>query len=218
MGVSPSTVRPMPSLDILLPFLGIAILLGLAPGPDNIFVLLQSAMHGTRAGLTVVLGLCTGLLVHTAVVAVGLAALLAASVVAFTVLKIAGALYLIYLAWQAFRAPVGDIGRSDAHPAPGRHMYWRGVVMNLTNPKVVIFFLAFLPQFVDARQGHVAVQLMVLGFVFILATLLVFGAIAWFSGVFGRVLMRSARVQRAVNWFAGTVFLALAGKLALSQR
>ncbi|WP_341248576.1 LysE family translocator [Cupriavidus pauculus] len=208
----------MPPLDTLLPFLGIAILLSLAPGPDNIFVLLQSAMHGTRAGLTVVLGLCTGLVVHTAVVAVGLAALLAASAVAFTVLKIAGALYLVYLAWQAFRAPVGEIGKSDMPVRAGRHMYWRGVVMNLTNPKVVIFFLAFLPQFVDARQGHVALQLMVLGFVFIVATLLVFGSIAWFSGVFGRLLMRSARAQRAINWFAGTVFLALAGRLALSQR
>lgn len=208
----------MPSLDTLLPFLGIAILLGLAPGPDNIFVLLQSAMHGTRAGLTVVLGLCTGLIVHTAVVAVGLAALLAASVVAFTVLKIAGALYLVYLAWQAFRAPVGTLKASGPAVKPGKHMYWRGVVMNLTNPKVVIFFLAFLPQFVNAERGHVALQLMVLGFVFILATLLVFGSIAWFSGVFGRVLMRSVRMQRAVNWFAGTVFLALAGRLALSQR
>lgn len=208
----------MPPLETLLPFLGIAILLGLAPGPDNIFVLLQSAMHGTRAGLTVVLGLCTGLLVHTAVVAVGLAALLAASAVAFTALKVAGALYLVYLAWQAFRAPVGEIGQSGAHAQAGKNMYWRGVVMNLTNPKVVIFFLAFLPQFVVAQRGHVALQLMVLGLVFIVATLLVFGSIAWFSGVFGRVLMRSARVQRAVNWFAGTVFLALAGKLALSQR
>ena len=208
----------MPPLETLLPFLGIAILLSLAPGPDNIFVLLQSAMHGTRAGLTVVLGLCTGLLVHTAVVAVGLAALLAASAVAFTVLKIAGALYLVYLAWQAFRAPVGAIGEGEAVARPVRNMYLRGVVMNLTNPKVVIFFLAFLPQFVNARQGHVALQIMVLGFTFIVATLLVFGAIAWFSGLFGRVLMRSARVQRAVNWFAGTVFLALVGKLALSQR
>jgi len=205
-------------LETLLPFLGIAIMLSLAPGPDNIFVLLLSAMHGTRAGLTVVLGLCTGLLVHTAVVAVGLAALLAASAVAFTALKIAGALYLVYLAWQAFRAPVGALSTSDTQVKTGKHMYLRGVVMNLTNPKVVIFFLAFLPQFVSPERGHVAVQLMVLGFVFILAALLVFGSIAWFSGAFGRVLMRSARAQRAVNWFAGSVFLALAGKLALSQR
>ncbi|WP_454766876.1 LysE family translocator [Cupriavidus campinensis] len=208
----------MPSFDTLLAFLGIAILLGLAPGPDNLFVLLQSAMHGTRAGLTVVLGLCTGLLVHTAVVAVGLAALLAASAVAFTMLKIAGALYLVWLAWQAFRAPVGALPSQRPEARPASHMYWRGVVMNLTNPKVVIFFLAFLPQFVVTGRGHVAMQLMVFGFVFILATLLVFGAIAWFSGVFGRALMRSARVQRAVNWFAATVFLALAGRLALSQR
>lgn len=208
----------MPPLDTLLPFLGIAILLSLAPGPDNIFVLLLSAMHGTRAGLTVVLGLCTGLLVHTAVVAVGLAALLAASAVAFTALKIAGALYLVYLAWQAFRAPVGELTSAQAPVKTGKHMYLRGVIMNLTNPKVVIFFLAFLPQFVSPARGPVAPQLMVLGFVFILATLVVFGSIAWFSGAFGRVLMRSASMQRAVNWFAGSVFLALAGRLALSQR
>ncbi|ABF10779.1 threonine/homoserine/homoserine lactone efflux protein [Cupriavidus metallidurans] len=208
----------MPPFDTLLPFLGIAVLLSLAPGPDNIFVLLLSAMHGTRAGLTVVLGLCTGLLVHTAVVAVGLAALLAASTVAFTVLKIAGALYLVYLAWQAFRAPVGELSSSQMQVKTGKHMYLRGVIMNLTNPKVVIFFLAFLPQFVSPDRGPVAPQIMVLGFVFILATLLVFGSIAWFSGAFGRVLMRSARMQRAVNWFAGSVFLALAGRLALSQR
>lgn len=208
----------MPSFDTLLAFLGIAILLGLAPGPDNIFVLLQSAMHGTRAGLTVVLGLCTGLLVHTAVVALGLAALIAASPLAFTALKVAGALYLVWLAWQAFRAPVGELSSPQSSASPARHMYWRGVVMNLTNPKVVIFFLAFLPQFVAMERGHVAFQIMIFGLVFIVATLLVFGAIAWFSGLFGRVLMRSARVQRAVNWFAGTVFLALAGRLALSQR
>jgi threonine/homoserine/homoserine lactone efflux protein len=138
--------------------LGIAVLLSLAPGPDNIFVLLLSAMHGTRAGLTVVLGLCTGLLVHTAVVAVGLAALLAASAVAFTVLKIAGALYLVYLAWQAFRAPVGELSTSQMQVKTGKHMYLRGVIMNLTNPKVVIFFLAFLPQFVSPDRGPVALR------------------------------------------------------------
>ncbi|MGA7782408.1 MAG: LysE family translocator [Paraburkholderia sp.] len=204
----------MPPISTLLPFFGISLLLGLTPGPDNVFVLLQSAMRGPRAGMIVVFGLCTGLLVHTTVVAVGLGALLAASKLAFTVLKSAGALYLAYLAWRAFRAPVGVVS-TDSGESPGAgHMYRRGVLMNLTNPKVVIFFLAFLPQFVAADRGHISLQITVLGIVFIAASLIVFGAIAYFSGVFGQLLLRSARAQRALNWFAGAVFLGLAAKLA----
>lgn len=207
----------MPPLETLLPFFGIAVVLGLTPGPDNIFVLLQSAMRGPRAGMVVVLGLCTGLLVHTAAVAFGLAALFATSQVAFAALKIAGALYLAYLAWQAFRAPMGKMAEGGGGNVGTGHMYRRGVVMNLTNPKVVIFFLAFLPQFVAADRGHIALQIMVLGVVFIIATLLVFSVIAYFSAMFGTLLLRSARAQRALNRFAGVVFLGLAARLATSR-
>ncbi len=207
----------MPPIETLLPFFGIAVVLGLTPGPDNVFVLLQSAMRGPRAGMVVVLGLCTGLLVHTTAVAFGLAALFAASKVAFMVLKIAGALYLAYLAWQAFRAPVGAMNQGSGDKPGVGHMYRRGVVMNLTNPKVVIFFLAFLPQFVAPDRGHIALQIMVLGVVFISATLLVFSVIAYCSAMFGALLLRSARAQRALNWFAGVVFLGLAARLATSR-
>lgn len=203
----------MPPISTLLPFFGISLLLGLTPGPDNVFVLLQSAMRGPRAGMIVVFGLCTGLLVHTTVVAVGLGALLAASKIAFTILKSAGALYLAYLAWRAFRAPVGVMNTDSSESIGVGHMYRRGVLMNLTNPKVVIFFLAFLPQFVAPDRGHISFQITVLGIVFIAASLIVFGAIAYFSGVFGQLLLRSARAQRALNWFAGAVFLGLAAKL-----
>lgn len=208
----------MPTFDTLIAFFGIALLLGLAPGPDNVFVLLQSAMRGPRAGLTVVLGLCTGLLFHTAAVALGLATLFAASATAFTVLKVCGALYLAWLAWQAFRASVDAPVQAGEGTGDGWQMYRRGVVMNVTNPKVAIFFLAFLPQFVSPAQGSVALQIAVLGAVFMLATLLVFGAIAWFSGLFGTLLLRSTRARRALNWFAGTVFAGLAVRLATAQR
>lgn len=208
----------MPPIDTLIAFFGISLLLGLTPGPDNVFVLLQSAMRGPRAGMVVVLGLCTGLLVHTAAVALGLATLFAASATAFVVLKICGALYLAWLAWQAFRAPAGTAASSGTEPAGGWRMYARGVVMNLTNPKVVIFFLAFLPQFVAPQRGQIALQIGVLGLLFIVATLLVFGAIALGSGLFGTLLLRSPRAQRALNWFAGAVFLGLAVRLATSQR
>ncbi len=230
----------MPSLHTLSTFFGVAVLLALTPGPDNLFVLLQSAQRGWRAGMAVVLGLCAGLVVHTAAVALGLAALFAASPTAFTALKFCGAAYLAWLAWQALRAPAdaaqdegqdatgaGDAARggqeqaaaAQAVPAvaPGLvRMVGRGMLMNLTNPKVLIFFLAFLPQFTDPARGSVAAQTMVLGLVFMLATWLVFGAIACFSGAFGALLQRSARARTALNRVAGLVFLGLAVRLASS--
>lgn len=213
----------MPSLETLITFFGVSLLLGLTPGPDNLFVLVQSAQRGWRAGMAVVLGLCVGLVVHTAAVALGLAAVFAASAVAFTLLKWCGAAYLAYLAWGALRAPAavasGAAPAAAAGTAPSaRRMVVRGMVMNLTNPKVLVFFLAFLPQFADPARGPVALQLMVLGAVFILATLLVFGAIACFTGAFGALLQRSARAQTVLNRVAGLVFLGLAVRLVTAER
>jgi threonine/homoserine/homoserine lactone efflux protein len=107
----------MLSPDTALTFFGLALLLCYSPGPDNVFVLMQSAAHGRRAGLMVVLGLCTGLLLHTAALALGLAAVFAASALAFTVVKFVGAAYLLYLAWGAWRAPVSAGGSGPALPA-----------------------------------------------------------------------------------------------------
>lgn len=211
----------MPSVETLAAFFGVAVLLALSPGPDNIFVLLQSAQRGWRAGLCVVLGLCLGIVGHTTAVALGLAALLAASAVAFTVLKLCGAAYLVWLAWGALRASATAVAAPDAAPAPASsalRMVGRGVLMNLSNPKVLIFFLAFLPQFADPARGPMAPQIMLLGLVFIAATLLVFGGIAIFSGTFGALLLRSARSQWLLNRAAGVVFLGLAAKLATAQR
>ena len=217
----------MPAIETLVAFFGVSVLLALTPGPDNIFVLLQSARLGWRAGMCVVLGLCLGLVGHTAAVALGLAAVVAASGTAFTVIKLAGAAYMAWLAWGALRAPAAA---DEAAPAPADaparaagsphalRMVGRGVVMNLTNPKVLVFFLAFLPQFADPAQGGMARQIMLLGLVFMLATLLVFGAIACFSGVFGALLLRSARAQRLLNRVAGVVFLGMAARLVMAQR
>lgn len=201
-----------------LAFFAAAVLLALAPGPDNVFVLLQSAMRGRGAGLRVVLGLCTGLVVHTAAVAAGLAALFAASATAFAVVKWIGALYLAWLAWQAWRAPAGELAGEAAPAGDGWAMYRRGVIMNLTNPKVAIFFLAFLPQFADPARGPVWQQLVLLGLLFIVATLLVFGAIAWFAGTLGQWLRRTPGARRVLDRAAGTVFLLLALRLAVLER
>ncbi|HJV74920.1 MAG TPA: LysE family translocator [Noviherbaspirillum sp.] len=205
-------------LETTIAFFSVSILLALTPGPDNVFVLLQSAMRGRMAGMLVVFGLCTGLLVHTSAVALGLAALFAASALAFTVLKFVGAAYLAYLAWQAFRVPAGIAAGERPEPMSRRQMYMRGIIMNVTNPKVAIFFLAFLPQFATPENGSMVLQILWLGGIFIVATLLVFGAIAYFSGAFGAVLQRSPRAQLLLNRLSGVVFLGLAARLASAQR
>ena len=208
----------MPSVDTLLAFLATALVLGFTPGPDNLFVLMQSATQGRRAGLVVVLGLCTGIVVHTAAVALGLAALLAASPLAFTLMKAAGAAYLLYLAWGAWHAPAAALPGTSAPAQPLWALYRRGIVMNLSNPKVLLFFFALLPQFVAADRGPVALQLAVLGAVFILATLLAFGSIAFAAGLLGERLRRSPGLQRGLNRCAALVFAGLALRLATVQR
>lgn len=204
--------------DTALPFFAASVVLALAPGPDNVFVLLHSAAHGRRAGLVVVLGLCSGLLFHTAAVALGLAAVFAASATAFLVLKLVGAAYLVWLAWQSWRAPVGTESAS-ATPAlsPGT-AYRRGVLMNVTNPKVAIFFMAFLPQFANPAQGNMVGQIMQLGALFMLAALITFSAIAFFAATVGQKLLRSPRAQHWLNRTASVVFIGLAMRLAMTPK
>ncbi|HEX7810469.1 MAG TPA: LysE family translocator [Burkholderiales bacterium] len=205
-------------LDSMLVFFAASALLALAPGPDNIFVLTLSALHGRRAGLLVTLGLCTGLVGHTLAVTLGIAALFQASALAFTVLKVVGACYLLYLAWGAFRAAATPIEARPDVPLNGWQLYRRGIVMNLTNPKVSVFFLAFLPQFADPVRGSLTLQLILLGGTFMLAALLVFSSIAAVAGSLGSWLNRPARAQIIMNRIAGTIFVALALKLATTER
>jgi threonine/homoserine/homoserine lactone efflux protein len=200
-------------LDTQLLFLTTALLLALAPGPDNLFVMAQAAQHGARAGLLVTAGLCTGLLVHTAAVALGLAALFAASQLAFTLLTFVGAAYLLWLAWQALRAGSSEPGAAALAPLPAGQLYRRGVIMNLSNPKVSIFFLAFLPQFADPARGPLAPQLLLLGALFILATIVVFGALTLITGTLGARLRQRSGTQRWLNRAAGLLFLLLALRL-----
>jgi threonine/homoserine/homoserine lactone efflux protein len=201
----------------LAAFFAVSALLALAPGPDNLYVLTQSALRGPGAGLAVTLGLCTGLLVHTSAVALGVAALVRASAAAFAALKLAGAGYLLYLAWRAFGAAASELRAAGEGGLRGWALYRRGIFMNVTNPKVSIFFLAFLPQFADPARGALAPQLVLLGGVFIVAALLVFGAISFLAGALGERLRRSARAQRLLNRLAGVVFVGLALKLAASE-
>ncbi|MBO6895379.1 MAG: LysE family translocator [Roseibium sp.] len=205
-------------IDVLTVFFAAAIALGLAPGPDNIFVLTQSALYGRLAGLVVTLGLCTGLVVHSVAVALGVAAIFQTSEIAFTALKIIGAGYLLYLAFQAFRAGASDLPGNDGPALSLWSLYRRGIVMNVTNPKVAIFFLAFLPQFADPARGSVPVQILLFGGLFIVATILVFGGVALGGGLLGAFLRRSPGAQIWLNRVAGIVFVGLAVRLAIAER
>ncbi len=207
----------MPAWDTLMQFFLASIALGLAPGPDNIYVLTQSVAQGRNAGIVVTLGLCTGLVLHTALVALGVAALIATSPLLFMLLKLGGAGYLLYLAYQAFRADGAAIGTGNRAAVAYRHLYKRGLLMNISNPKVSMFFLAFLPQFVAADGAAVSQQMIVLGGTFIVATLLVFNAIALMAAGLATKLRSSASAQLVLYRITGVVLLLLALRLLLYQ-
>jgi threonine/homoserine/homoserine lactone efflux protein len=206
------------NVNTLVMFFTASVLLALAPGPDNLYVMSQSMLKGKSAGLLITLGLCTGLIGHTTAVALGVAVLFQTSAVAFTVLKFAGAAYLLYLAWKSFSASEGTLNIQKGAETSSWYLYRRGVIMNITNPKVSIFFLAFLPQFSNPSKGSVPLQLMLLGGMFIISALVVFSSISYLAGMIGGWFLKSKKAEKILNIAAGTVFTALAIKLALTRQ
>lgn len=205
-------------IDVALLFMGAAIALAAVPGPDNIFVMTQSALYGRMSGVIVTLGLASGLIVHTTAAALGVAVIFQTSQTAFAILKYAGAAYLVYLAYQAFTASGSKLNADDAPRIPTRKLYLRGLIMNIANPKVTIFILAFLPQFVDPANGPLIPQFYQLGALMFLATVVVFGGVALAAGTLGALLRGSASVQLWLNRVSGMIFVALALKLATAER
>ena len=204
-------------LSILTIFFSASILLALAPGPDNIFVLTQSAIRGRLAGWVITLGLCTGLIGHTLLVSSGVAVIFKTSPVAFTSLKLAGVAYLLYLAFLAFRASAAKLSPFENGGASLFQLYRRGIIMNMTNPKVSIFFLSFLPQFADPERGPLMLQIVTLGFVFMISGLLVFGMISLFAGYLGSRLQQLPKALNIMNRIAATVYVTLAVKLISAE-
>ncbi|MDG1708266.1 MAG: LysE family translocator [Emcibacteraceae bacterium] len=204
-------------IDVLGTFFATAIILGLVPGPDNLFVLTQAAAKGRVSGIIVTFGLLTGLLVHTMAVALGISVIFKTSPLAFTILKIFGVGYLLYLAYGSFRAGKENIEKRNKKPVSLMTLYRRGIIMNISNPKISIFFLAFLPQFADPSRGEVSIQIAVLGIVFIIATLIIFALISFLAGSIGDYLKNSDKAQTYLNRIAGVVFIGLAAKLAFSN-
>lgn len=208
----------MLDINTLLMFSLASTLLALSPGPDNIFVLTQSMVKGAKAGVIITLGLCSGLIFHTSAVALGVAVIFQTSLLAFNILKIVGAGYLLYLAYMAFKDASKTTLHVDQKPLSLWAMYRRGVFMNVTNPKVSIFFLAFLPQFTNPQNGSLTLQIFTLGAIFMVCALVVFSLIAFLSSKIGAWFAQTKNGERILNRIAGTVFTALALKLALTQR
>jgi threonine/homoserine/homoserine lactone efflux protein len=204
--------------EIIVTFIGAATLLAWVPGPDNLFVLTQSALYGSKTGIIVTLGLCTGLIVHTVAVSLGVAVIFQTSQLAFTVLKVIGAAYLLYLAYRAFRARPEPLSDDAGKPRPLWRMYTRGIVMNVTNPKVAIFFLAFLPQFASPARGDIVLQMLLLGAIFIVCAFASFAVISLLAGSLSSWLRRSSRGQIVLNRVAGLIFVGLAAKLVAAHR
>jgi threonine/homoserine/homoserine lactone efflux protein len=208
MNQSKHTLATVPDLATLLLFAGSAATLVLIPGPNLIYIVTRSVESGRRAGLASVLGVETGTMIHVAAAAFGLSALLASSAVAFEIVKYAGVAYLVYLGVRALRA--GRAPETQVAPAGMRRTVAEGVLVNVLNPKVSLFFLAFLPQFVDPDKGSAVTQILVLGLVFmaIAATLDLLFVVA--ANLIGKRMGRSARSRG----FAGGVYLALAALAA----
>lgn len=204
---------------VALAFLGAAMLITLAPGPDNLMVLGLGMSRGSRSGIAFGLGCAAGCLNHTVLAAIGVGALIAASPVAFTLLRILGGLYLVWLGAQAIRharpAALPGSGQENAE-RPGR-LFLRGLVANAINPKVVLFFLAFLPQFVDAQRADAPLQILQLGFIFTLQAGLIFGGIGAAAGRIGRTLSRHPAAGTWLDRLAGTLFVGLGCRLLLGR-
>lgn len=199
----------------LLAFVPAALALNLTPGPDMLFCLGQGLRSGPRPAVAASLGISLGAFVHTALAGLGLSALVAAFPVAFDVIRWLGVGYLLYVAWMSLRP--ANLS-TDAQAAPAARAFREGLMVNLTNPKVILFVLAFVPQFVDPSRGAVLAQFMLFGLVLAIGGALVNGAVGLFAGGVGRALMQSPVFATWLGRISATIFAGLAVRLALLER
>lgn len=200
-------------------FLTASLALIATPGPDMIYVVTRGVSQGRRVGLVSAWGVCAGLVFHTALAAAGLSALLRSSAAAFMVVKYVGAAYLIYLGVKALLTRDSFSLAENTAPQSGLgKAFFQGVASNVLNPKIALFFLAFLPQFVHPATGSAASQMLILGLTFTLLALMIFNVIAYFSGTLGDLLGRKPAFANVLRWFTGSVLIGLGLRLALPSR
>ena len=199
-------------------FLTASLVVIVPPGPANILVITRGISQGRKAAIVSSAGASVGLVCHSLFAAAGLSALLAQSALAFAVVKYAGAAYLIYLGTKTLLSRQGFDVSENERPIRLGNVFAQGVVSNVMNPKIAVFFLAYLPQFADPTTGSMAPQLLVLGLTFALLTWLIFSVLGYFSGSLGDRLAHHPRFSDALRWITGGVFIALGLRLALPER
>ena len=192
-----------------------AITLNLIPGPDMTFVMSQGAARGTRAGVAAALGIGAGTIVHILLAAAGLAAVLSQASWAFDIIRYAGAAYLVWIAIQLIRAPPVS---GSSPPMSASKAFRQGALINILNPKVALFFLAFLPQFMSPEAGPYWLQSLILGLSFNVSGTIVNLLVALSSGRLADTLRRKPRIGQYLNWFAGALMGGLAVRLLLARR
>lgn len=208
----------MISPEQILAFLAAAVVITVSPGPDNLMVLGVGMSRGRVKGIVFGLGCALGCLSHTVLATLGVSALIAASPLAFTALKVLGGVYLIWLGWGALRSAGGACVEGGGVPDESLlRLFGKGLFANSINPKVVLFFLSFLPQFVVAGNGPVSWQTAQLGLLFTVQACVLFGLLGYFSGAIGKWLNRSPRAGLWMDRVAGTIFVGLGIRLIVSR-
>jgi threonine/homoserine/homoserine lactone efflux protein len=201
-----------------LGFLAVAVAVTASPGPDNLMVLSVGMARGRKQGMAFGLGCALGCLSHTLLAALGVGALIAASPLAFTALKVAGGLYLVWLGFGALRSRGGaQVGGAALPDESLGRLFAKGLLANAINPKVILFFLSFLPQFVVAGRGDVAWQTAQLGLLFTLQGCLLFGLLGYFSGSVGAWINRKPSAGLWLDRIAGAIFVGLGLRMLLSR-
>ncbi len=211
----------MMPLDLYLSYLVAALIVIAAPGPDSLNSLAIGLARGRREGVAYALGVGVGCLAHTLWAMLGISAIVAASATLFNVIKWIGVAYLVWLGIRALRSKGGIASMTDARPSAGNaaQRFRQGLLTNALNPKVMLFFLAFLPQFVDPQHGIAVIwQLGLMGLTFTVITALAYSALAWSAGSVGARLVRHPRIALGLERATGIVFIAMAARLALAER
>lgn len=210
----------LPTLPVLAAYLVAVLIITFTPGPDMTLFLGKAVRQGTASGIAAMLGASTGILIHTTLVVLGVSALLAASAMAFTILKVVGALYLLWLAIQTLRhgSALNLAASNGARLAEPLYRSWlAGLGVNLMNPKIIMFMVTFLPQFVAAGDPHAAQKLVFLGVTLVAVALPICIAMIVFASRLAALLKRTPRVMRAIDWLFAGIFSAFAVRLLLAR-
>ena len=202
----------MTDFSNIIYFVTVSLIFIIAPGPDLVFLITQTFNHGARAGLPTAIGLTLGNLVHTTAAALGVSVIFQTSALAFIALKIFGAGYLLFLAWEVIVNRNSAI-RHPAHTHSQHSLLVRGLLMNILNPKVMLFFLAFLPQFVARDASNIWIEMLFFGVLFTAIVLITFGSIGLFAGYFQKLTPDKLLRTTSFKWILAFVYISLAARL-----